>query len=86
MKDKFDFDVANSLIEVIEVTVNDLENKNEVMMNQFVSLNENFKDSGYDTIALDMSVADKAIKDVMEQLREVSKSIKNYAQRLEEVR
>ena len=84
MSDKFDFNVASSLIQAVEGAASALDVKNGQMEKRFGELREGFKDSGYDAFALDMSAADAAIKEVIGQLHAVSKHIGDYAIKLRE--
>jgi len=80
--DKFDFNVASSLVQAVEGTASALETQNGQMEAKFGALRDGFRDSGYDAFALDMSAADTAVKDVVTQLHAVSRHIANYAVRL----
>ena len=84
MGDKFDFNTASALIQAVEGTASALEIKNGQMEKRFGELREYFKDSGYDAFALDMSSADTAIKEVINQLRAISRNIGEYAIKLGE--
>lgn len=85
MADKFDFNTATALVEVVTQSASALDVKNGEMEKHFGNLHEGFKDAGYDAFATDMSAANKAIKDVIDQLHAVGKHIADYAQRLSEV-
>ena len=85
MADKFDFRVASTLIQVIEQSASTLDVKNGQMEKHFGNLHEGFKDAGYDAYATDMTAANKAIKEVIDQIHAVSKHIADYAQKLSEV-
>ena len=76
MATKFDFTVADQLVGAVEQTASALIEKH------FGALHEGFKDSAYDEYAMDMSAANKAIKDVVLQLREVGKHIAKYSEKL----
>lgn len=84
MSDKFDFNTASRLVQVIESAASALDVKNGQMEKRFGELHESFKDSGYDAYALDMTAADKAIGEVIQQLRAVGAHIAKYAIRLQE--
>lgn len=84
MSDKFDFNVASSLIQAVEGAASALDVKNGQMEKRFGELREGFKDSGYDAFAVDMATADTAIKEVIGQLHAVSKYIGDYAVKLRE--
>ena len=83
--DKFDFNVANSLVQAVDTAASTLAVKNGQMEKKFGSLREGFKDSGYDAYALDMSAANKAVKDVVTQMRVVAKHIAEYAEKLKHI-
>lgn len=82
MATKFDFTVADQLVGAVEQTASALEVKNGQIEKHFGALHEGFKDSAYDEYAMDMSAANKAIKDVVLQLREVGKHIAEYSEKL----
>lgn len=81
-KDKFDFDVASSLIQAIEGTADLLDVKNGQMEKKFLALREGFKDSGYDVFAIDMNTANSAISEIITQLHEVSRHVGEYTEKL----
>jgi len=83
--DKFDFNVANSLIQAVSAAASTLEIKNGQMEKKFGNLREGFNDSGYDAYALDMSAANKAVKDVITQMRVVAKHIDDYKEKLKNI-
>lgn len=83
--DKFDFKIANSLVQSVDAAASTLDIKNGQMEKKFGNLHESFKDSGYDSYALDMSAANNAIKDVVTQMRVVAKHIAEYAEKLKHV-
>ena len=83
--DKFDFTVANSLVQAIESAASTLDVKNGQMEQKFGNLREGFKDSGYDVFAVDMSAANNAIDDVIKQMRVVANHIAGYAEKLKNV-
>lgn len=80
--DKFDFGVADVLVQRVDSASDVLEDKNEEMERKFSRLHEGFKDSGYDAFAQDMSAAKNAVNDVVLQMRVVAKHIAIYAERL----
>ncbi len=80
--DKFDFTVAEALVNAVEQTILVLEQKNDEINHRFKDLHDGFKDSEYDVYSLDMGRANSAIKEVMSQLRSVSIALKTYADRL----
>jgi len=80
--DKFDFQQAERLIEAVNSSASQIDVKNGQMEKRFGDLREYFKDSGYDDFAGDMSAANKAIADIIQQLHEISKHIASYAERL----
>ena len=82
MGTKFDFTVADQLVSAVEQTASALEVKNGQIEKHFGALHEGFKDSAYDEYAMDMSKANKAIQDVVTQLRQVGKHIAQYAEKL----
>lgn len=84
MSDKFDFNVARTLVQAVANTASALDVKNGQMEKRFGNLSQYFKDSGYDAYAADMSAADKAIEEVIAQLHVVGKHISEYATKLEE--
>ena len=83
--DRFDFTVATTLCNTIETAATALEIKNGQMESKFGNLREGFKDSGYDAYALDMSAANKAIGDVVIQMRTVAQHIATYAEKLKNI-
>lgn len=83
--DKFDFNVANSLVQTVDAAASTLDVKNGQMEKKFGALREGFKDSGYDAYALDMSAANNAVKDVVTQMRAVAKHIAEYAEKLKQI-
>lgn len=83
--DRFDFNVATTLVQTVEASATVLEMKNEAMKQRFGHLREGFKDAGYDDFALDMSAADISAKDVIQQMRVVAKHISAYAERLKNI-
>lgn len=82
MGNKFDFHTADSLVQAVETAASALEVKNGQMEQRFGQLHETFKDDGYDAYAIDMKAADKAIGEVVTQLRVVGAHIAKYADRL----
>lgn len=82
---KFDFNVASSLVQVIDAAASTLEIKNEEMEKKFGNLREGFKDSGYDAYAMDMSAAKKTVEDVIAQMRVVAKHVAEYAEKLKTI-
>ena len=83
--DKFDFNVADSLVQAVDTAASTLDVKNGQMEKKFGNLREGFKDSGYDAYALDMSAANNAVKDVVTQMRVVAKHIAEYAEKLKHI-
>lgn len=83
--DKFDFSVASSLVQAVDAAASTLDVKNGQMEKKFGDLREGFKDSGYDAYALDMSTADRAVKEVVTQMRVVAKHIAEYAEKLKQI-
>ena len=81
---KFDFNVANQLVQAVAATADALAVKNGQMEKRFGNLHETFKDSGYDEFAVDMTAANKAIEEVIAQLKAVGGAIAKYAARLQE--
>lgn len=81
--DKFDFNVASSLIQVVEGAASAIDVKNGQMEKKFGALHEFFKDAGYDEFESEMNAANKVIEDIISQLHEVSKHIGDYSQRLQ---
>lgn len=83
--DKFDFDVASSLVQAIDAAANTLDIKNDQMTKSFGNLREGFKDVGYDAYALDMSAARSKVTEVASQMRVVAKHIAEYAEKLKNI-
>lgn len=83
--DKFDFNVADSLIQAVDAAAATLDVKNGQMEKKFGNLREGFKDSGYDAYALDMSAANNAVEGVVTQMRVVVKHIAEYSEKLKHV-
>ena len=84
--DKFDFTVANSLVQTVDAAASALDVKNGQMEKKFGELREGFKDAGYDAYAQDMSAANRVVEDVISQMRVVAKHIAAYAEKLIEVK
>ena len=84
MSNKFDFRVANSLVQAVEGVAAALDVKSGQLEKRFGNLREGFKDSGYDALMLDMSAANKAIEEVIGQLHAVSKHIADYSIKIQE--
>lgn len=81
---KFDFNTASNLVQAVEAAASALEVKNGQMETRFGKLHDSFKDDAYTAFATDMDKADKAIGDVISQLRAVAAHIAKYAERLRE--
>lgn len=81
-KDKFDFHVAESLVQVVQQAATALEIKNGQMEQKFGALHEGFKDSGYDAYACDMTAAGTVANGVITQLHTVAGCIAKYAARM----
>lgn len=84
MGNKFDFETANLLIEVVGTTTTNLNDQNAQMEKRFGDLRSFFRDDGYDSFTGDMSVANSSIKSLLEQMRAVSRSLAEYAKRLKD--
>lgn len=82
--DKFDFRVANNLVQAVVQTADALDVKNGQMEKRFMDLQDSFKDSGYDGYAVDMNAANQSIKSVITQLKVVGGKIARYAEELRE--
>lgn len=85
MATKFDFNVADSLVGAVEQAASTLDVKNGQIEKHFGALHEGFKDSAYEEYALDMSAANKAIQDVITQMRAVASKIAAYSDKLREI-
>ena len=83
--DKFDFNVASSLVQLVDSSASTLNVKNGQMEKSFGDLREGFKDSGYDAYALDMAAAKNAVQDVVTQMQVVAKHIAEYAEKLRDI-
>ena len=81
-KDKFDFEVASALVQAVETAASTLDVKNGQMEARFGRLREFFKDSGYDAYETDMSAANNAAEEVINQMHVVAKHIAEYAERI----
>ncbi len=83
---KFDFNVANQIVQAVSQSAAALDVKNGQMEKHFGNLREGFKDSGYDAFAVDMSAANKVIQDVINQMNVVGRHIADYARKLEDAK
>lgn len=83
--DKFNFNTASTLVQVLNKATTTLEDKNEKMSDLFTQLGEGFKDDGYSKYESDIKSADQSITDIISQLKSVTKSIAEYAVKLREV-
>lgn len=79
---KFDFNTANRLVELVAGVVDTLDVKNGQMEHRFGALREVFKDDGYDRYSKDMKKADEAIGEVLNQMKKVGAAIATYAVKL----
>ncbi len=84
MGNKFDFNTASNLVQAVEAAASALEVKNGQMEKRFGALHDAFKDDAYTAFATDMAKADKAIGDVISQLRAVAAHIAKYAERIQQ--
>lgn len=82
MSDKFDFKVAEMLIQTVERAASTLDVKNGQMEKRFGDLREHFKDSGYDDFAVDMKAANESVKEIIDQLHMISQKLGDYAERI----
>ena len=80
--DKFDFRVADSLVQAVTAAADTLDVKNGQMEAKFGALQESFKDQGYDAYALDMGAANRVTQEVITQLKMVGAQIAKYAEQL----
>lgn len=85
MSEYFSFEAAEKLSEACVITADKIDVCNGQMEKRFGELGEYFRDGGYDEYALDMSAADKAIADVVDQLKQVGKAVEDYAEDLKRV-
>ena len=83
--DKFDFNAANSLVQAVDAAASTLDVKNGQMAEKFSKLHTGFKDDRYDAYALDMSAANNAVKDVIDQMRIVAMHVAEYAEKLKHI-
>ncbi len=84
MGNKFDFRQGEKLSQSMVVAADKLDVYNGQMEKKFAQLAEFFRDSGYDEYSVDMDKANKAISDVVEQMKHVGRAIAEYASRLKE--
>lgn len=82
---KFDFDVAMRLIQAVDTSASTLEKKNKELQTKFLNLRVGFNDYGYDEFSREMSASDKAIEEVLTELKAISKHIEKYAEKLKGV-
>lgn len=80
--DKFDFQAAEALVEVVKMAGQALDAKNKEMSKRFCALNQFFNDDGYHKYSNDMAKANRALEDVTSQLKGVGKAIESYAEKL----
>lgn len=83
MNDKFDFRVAEQLVQAVEMAAAQIDIKNEQMKFRFTRLHEYFKDEGYDQFSVDMNEAGKSIDEIIQQLHDIANYIANYKQQLQ---
>lgn len=82
MSDFFSFGAADALSDACMITADRIDVCNGQMGKRFADLGDYFRDGGYEEYALDMSAANKAIGDVVDQLKQVGLSIKKYSEDL----
>ena len=82
MGDRFDFEAAQQLVSLVDKAAKTLEGKNAELTKSFSRLHEHFSDVAYENLAEDMQKSDRAVKALLEQMEETSRSISNYADRL----
>ena len=82
--DKFDFQVAQKLVEAVEQAASQIDVKNGQIEKKFNNLHQVFKDAGYDAFERDMSAADSSIEEIIRELHHISKAINMYAMRLQD--
>lgn len=85
MANKFDFRTAEKLVEMIDAAAAKLDVKNGQMEKYFAVLHDSFKDEGYEAFSTDMSLANKAIGEVILELKKTGGKIAAYAEKLQEL-
>lgn len=85
MSNKFDFEVARKLEEMVFKAADTLDVQTGQMEKRFGNLQAFVQDSGYDAFAIEMSSANIAIDQVIAQMRSVARHIHDYADRLRDV-
>lgn len=85
MSEFFSFEAAQALSDACAITADKIDVCNGQMEKRFGELGEYFRDGGYEEYALDMTSADKAISDVVAQLKHVGQTIRKYAEELKRV-
>lgn len=82
--DRFDFNVASLLIQLVESAASAIDIKNGQIEKNFEILHGFFRDEGYDKFEREMKSANKLIEDIIIQLHEIGKNIEEYSQRLQD--
>lgn len=80
MANKFDFDVAQKLVEAINKNVDVMINEKQKVNSAFKNLGSTFKDSGYNDFETEFSSADKNMDQIIEDLRSIATQISRYAE------
>lgn len=81
--DKFDFDAATRLVNLIESSASMIDVKNGQIEKKFGELREFFKDEGYIQYESEMNVANRGINEIISQLHVIGRHIEDYKQRLQ---
>jgi len=84
MSNRFDFTVAEQLCAAVDQAADLMETKRTELDSRFKKLHESFKDDAYENFSLDMDAANRAVSDVIQQMKDTAKHIGQYAQQLKD--
>lgn len=85
MNNKFDFNVADELCKTILNVSDVMESENERVQKAFSNLHETFRDKAYDEFQADFNAADRSMAIIINDLRELHRSLSDYKERLIEL-
>lgn len=83
-RNKFDFRIANALVQAVNTAANTLDVQNGQMEKRFGALKNYFNDDGYEEFNVDMTAANREVQNVVEQLNQVAGKIADYSQKLQD--